>query len=38
MLHIPANKIYPRTGGKQTVYLDAVVKGPIKRKAYALPV
>lgn len=25
---IPAKKIYPRTGDKQTVYLDAVVKDP----------
>lgn len=28
MLSIPANQIYPRTGDKQTVYLQAVVKDP----------
>lgn len=28
MMSIPAKKIYPRTGDKQTVYLDAVVKDP----------
>lgn len=27
-MSIPAKKIYPRSGDKQTVYLDAVVKGP----------
>lgn len=27
-MSIPAKKIYPRTGDKQTVYLDAVVKNP----------
>lgn len=27
-MSIPAKKIYPRTGDKQTVYLDAVVKDP----------
>ena len=25
-MSIPAKKVYPRTGDKQTVYLDAVVK------------
>lgn len=28
MMSVPAKKIYPRTGDKQTVYLDAVVKNP----------
>ena len=28
MMSIPEKKIYPRTGDKQTVYLDAVVKDP----------
>ena len=28
MMSIPAKKVYPRTGDKQTVYLDAVVKAP----------
>lgn len=27
-MSIPANKIYPRTGDQQTVYLDAVVQNP----------
>lgn len=27
-MSVPAKKIYPRTGDKQTVYLDAVVKNP----------
>ena len=27
-MSIPAKKVYPRTGDKQTVYLDAVVKDP----------
>lgn len=27
-MSIPAKKIYPRTGDKQTVYLDAVIKDP----------
>lgn len=27
-MSIPANKIYPRTGDKQTIYLEAVVKDP----------
>ena len=28
MMTIPAKTIYPRTGDRQTVYLDAVVKNP----------
>ena len=27
-MSIPAEKLYPRTGDKQTVYLRAAVKGP----------
>lgn len=34
---IPAEKIYPRTGDRQTVYLDAVVNGPqIQIGAYTM--
>ncbi len=36
-MSIPANKIYPRTGDRQTVYLNAVVKNPrIQIGAYTM--
>ena len=36
-MSVPEKKIYPRTGDKQTVYLDGVVKDPsITAGAYTM--